>query len=119
MNPKTLLVKTNGCELCDFPMSQFHHFFPETRGGEKTGSKTGINLCPNHHLMANILQIQIEKFCQQRGCGADELRPEDFTHLDKFFDKPFESRVLEFIMGFDWGQREHLVHIGVCYDRFD
>jgi hypothetical protein len=113
MNPKTFTIKLKKCELCDFEISQFHHYFPETRGGEKTGSKLGVCLCPNHHLMANILQIQIENFCRVRGCMPEELKPSEFIEINPFFDEAFKSKILDFIMGYDWGRREHLIHIGV------
>lgn len=111
MNPKTVTIQLRQCELCDFPISQFHHYYPETRGGEKTGSKSGIYLCPNHHLMANILQIQIERLSRQRGCAPDELRPSEFVNLNPFFDEPFKSKILYFIMGFDQGEHEAVAYL--------
>lgn len=112
MNPLIKLFTIRKCQLCDVQFSHFHHYFPETRGGEKTGSKSGIYLCPNHHHMANLLQIQIERLMVSRGCGVEELYPSDFDNLDVIFDDPFRAAIPHLLEGYWVGSREYLAAMG-------
>ena len=83
MNPNTKNITILPCIVCAYPFSDWHHLFPQAQGG-KRGPK--INVCPNHHRYANIVQVMIAQ-----GRPTQEIR----EFAGSMFDRRFNSGLLD------------------------
>jgi hypothetical protein len=69
VNPRTVIVNAKKCAVCDYDMADAHHVYPKRLGGKVT-----VNLCPNHHRAANLLQLAIATEVN-RGTNFDVSNP--------------------------------------------
>lgn len=86
MNLNTLNISVTPCVVCDYPFSDKHHIWPQSKGGKALPT---ILLCPNHHRFANLVQVMLMRE-MQRG------QIEAFAH--KYFDIAFNTRVLALLI---------------------
>lgn len=83
MNPRTVTVNIKKCAVCDYDMSDAHHVYPKRLGGKVT-----VNLCPNHHRAANLLQLAVATEVK-RGTNFDMT----VNYARMYFDKAFNTIV--------------------------
>ena len=86
MNPKAKKFNVRRCVVCDYPFSDAHHTYPQSKGGQET-----IFLCPNHHRFANIVQVILvtnEWFGDKKAKAFAEL------HFDKAFNEKILDRLI-------------------------
>jgi hypothetical protein len=82
MNLNTLNVHITPCAVCNYPFSDKHHIWPQSRGGK---SLPTIALCPNHHRFANLVQAMIMQRMED-----DQIKAFAYD----FFDFTFNASVL-------------------------
>jgi len=86
MNLNTMNLTINPCVVCEYLFADRHHIWPQAKGGEKLPT---INLCPNHHRYANIVQAML-----LQGRPRDEIEVFAYQH----FDQAFNEVMLTFLM---------------------
>lgn len=86
MNLKTISVTIHPCQVCDYPFSDRHHIWPQSKGGKTLDT---IWLCPNHHRFANLVQAMV-----MQQMIDEEIKRFAANH----FDAAFNSSVLEFLI---------------------
>lgn len=86
MNLNTLNIHITPCAVCDYPFSDKHHIWPQSRGGK---SLPTIPLCPNHHRFANLVQAMIMQRMEDEQIKA-------FAY--DFFDLDFNVSMLTYLI---------------------
>lgn len=86
MNLNTTNLSIVPCLVCDYLFSDKHHIWPQAKGGETLPT---INLCPNHHRYANIVQAML-----LQGRSRGEIERFAVQH----FDRAFNETMLPFLV---------------------
>src|SRR2546423_962614 len=86
MNLNTENFTVTPCGVCNYPFSDRHHIWPQAKGGK--GLPT-IELCPNHHRFANIVQVMVLQHITE---------VEIVAFAEQHFDAAFNENVLRYLI---------------------
>lgn len=88
MNRNAKKFRIRPCEVCGYPFSDRHHYYPKAQLDPHYNRAT-ILLCPNHHRYANMIQTMLES-----------KQPRDIiqTVAERHFDADFNTKVLNLLI---------------------